>query len=65
MKRRTFLLSAAATAALPLSASAFVGQDYSVGLVKKHLAEGKTVFIDFLPTGVQPVRRRGAQSRRF
>lgn len=48
MKRRDFLLSAAS---LPLLAAiptaAFAAQDYTDGLVKQLLAEGKTVFVDY------------------
>lgn len=46
MDRRTFLTSIAASGfAGPALAAA--GQDYTPGLVKKKLAEGKTVFVDF------------------
>jgi thiol-disulfide isomerase/thioredoxin len=45
MHRRTFLASAAATLALPMAARA--ATDYTPGLVKKHLAAGDTVFLDF------------------
>ena len=47
MKRRTFI---AATAAALLAAPAFAGGatvDYTPGLIKNALAEGKTVFVDF------------------
>lgn len=47
MERRTFITAAAAAALLPATAYAFVGEDYKTGLVKKYLAEGKTVFLDF------------------
>lgn len=49
MKRRDFLLSAASfpvLAALPTAAFA-EALDYTDGLVKQLLAEGKTVFIDY------------------
>ena len=45
MKRRDFLLTAAAAAALPAAARA--ATDYTPGLVQKHLAKGDTVFLDF------------------
>ncbi len=45
MHRRTFLISATAALVTPLAARA--ATDYSPGLVKKHLAAGDTVFIDF------------------
>ena len=44
MHRRTFLASAAAALVLPMAARA---ADYTPGLVKKHLAVGDTVFLDF------------------
>ena len=47
MNRRSFFTSAAALAVVPGFAQAFVGADYKNGLVKKHLAAGDTVFIDF------------------
>lgn len=43
MKRRDFLISAAALAATP----ALAAESYTPGLVQKALAEGKTVFLDF------------------
>lgn len=45
MHRRTFLASAAAALTAPLAARA--SADYTPGLVKKHLAAGDTVFLDF------------------
>ena len=45
MHRRTFLASAPATLVLPMAARA--ATDYTPGLVKKHLAAGDTVFLDF------------------
>ncbi len=45
MHRRTFLASAAATLVLPMAARA--ATEYTPGLVKKHLAAGDTVFLDF------------------
>ena len=45
MHRRTFLASAAAALVLPMAARA--AADYTPGLVKKHLAAGDTVFLDF------------------
>ncbi len=45
MHRRTFLASAAATLVLPMAARA--ATDYTPGLVKKHLAAGDTLFLDF------------------
>jgi thioredoxin 1 len=45
MHRRTFLASAAATLVLPMAARA--ATNYTPGLVKKHLAAGDTVFLDF------------------
>ena len=45
MNRRDFLLTAAAATALPMAARA--ATDYTPGLVKKHLAKGDTVFLDF------------------
>jgi len=46
MYRRTFLISAAATAlAGPVLASP--GEAYTPGLVQKELAAGRTVFVDF------------------
>ncbi len=48
MKRRHFIASAAAAAAiLPSLANAYDGQNYTEGLVTKHLAAGDTVFVDF------------------
>lgn len=44
MKRRSFLALAAA-ASLP--SISFAATDYTPGLVKKHLAAGDTVFLDF------------------
>ncbi|MDO6727150.1 thioredoxin family protein [Cognatishimia sp. 1_MG-2023] len=44
MKRRSFLALAAA-ASLP--SISFAAADYTPGLVKKHLAAGDTVFLDF------------------
>lgn len=45
MDRRIFLASAAAFAASPALAAS--GVSYQPGLVKKELAAGKTVFVDF------------------
>lgn len=45
MNRRTFLMTTAAAALMPVLASA--AQNYTPGLVDDLLAEGKTVFIDF------------------
>ncbi|SMP04218.1 thioredoxin family protein [Shimia sagamensis] len=45
MHRRTFLASASATLVLPMAARASI--NYTPGLVKKHLAAGDTVFLDF------------------
>ena len=47
MNRRSFITASAAMALMPGLANAFVGADYKTGLVKKHLAAGDTVFIDF------------------
>ncbi|MGH1445987.1 MAG: thioredoxin family protein [Cognatishimia sp.] len=44
MKRRSFL---ALTAAASLPSISFAAADYTPGLVKKHLAAGDTVFLDF------------------
>lgn len=44
MKRRSFIALAAA-ASLP--SISFAAADYTPGLVKKHLAAGDTVFLDF------------------
>ena len=46
MKRREFLVAGAALALMPMAAKA-KPLDYSKGLVKKHLAKGETVFLDF------------------
>lgn len=46
MNRRHFLALTAASAALPLAGFA-APFDYTDGLVKKHLAAGDTVFLDF------------------
>ena len=46
MKRREFLILSAAATALPMVAHA-APLDYTPGLVKKHLAKGDTVFLDF------------------
>ena len=46
MNRRHFLITASAAAALPLAARA-APIDYTPGLVKKRLAAGETVFLDF------------------
>lgn len=51
MKRRTFITSLTALAALPASAMAaedFV--DYTPGLIQKELAAGRTVFVDYSAT---------------
>ncbi len=45
MKRRDFIISAAAALTLPAVARA--AADYTPGLVQKHLAAGDTVFLDF------------------
>ncbi|GAA6180543.1 hypothetical protein NBRC116594_19810 [Shimia sp. NS0008-38b] len=45
MHRRTFLTAAAATLIAPIAARA--ATDYTPGLVKKHLAAGDTIFLDF------------------
>lgn len=45
MKRRDFLLIAAASATLPRVALA--AMDYTPGVVRKHLDAGDTVFLDF------------------
>lgn len=45
MKRRDFLLIAAASATLPRVA--FAAMDYTPGMVQKHLDAGDTVFLDF------------------
>ena len=47
MNRRSFLVSTAAIALLPGLSHAASGVSYQTGLVKKHLAAGDTVFIDF------------------
>lgn len=51
MNRRSFLTTAAsaAFASLLLPATALAGGtlDYSPGLIQKHLADGKTVFVDY------------------
>jgi thiol:disulfide interchange protein len=48
MKRRDFILSAAAvSAASTLGGAAFAATDYTPGLVDQELAAGKTVFLDF------------------
>lgn len=48
MDRRSFLaLTAAASAATLLPGAALASVDYRKGLVKKHLAKGETVFLDF------------------
>lgn len=46
MNRRTFIALAAALAAAPALLSA-APLDYTEGLVKKHLAKGDVVFVDF------------------
>ena len=46
MKRRDFVLLSTAAALLPVAAAA-APVDYTPGLVKKHLAQGDTVFLDF------------------
>lgn len=45
MNRRTFLASTAALTLTPVFATA--AQDYTPGLIKQALADGKTVFVDF------------------
>lgn len=51
MKRRDFLaLTAAGLIAAPLAAHAAAPVEYTPGMVKKDLAEGKTVFLDFHAT---------------
>lgn len=47
MKRRDFLISAAALAAAPTLTHAASGTPYTPGLVDAQLAEGKTVLVDF------------------
>jgi thiol-disulfide isomerase/thioredoxin len=47
MKRRTFLMGAAAVATAPTLGLAASGQAYKPGLVSAELAAGKTVFLDF------------------
>lgn len=47
MKRRDFIATAAAAMTLPGIAQAFVGKQYTPGLVQKHLDAGDTVFVDF------------------
>ncbi len=51
MNRRHFLASAAgavlSTALIPATAVAGGTVDYSPGLIQKHLAAGKTVFVDY------------------
>lgn len=46
MKRRSFLMSATAATLAPICAQA-AGWPYETGLVKKALADGETVFLDF------------------
>lgn len=45
MKRRDFLIAGTAVAVLPSVASAAL--EYTPGLVKKRLAAGETIFLDF------------------
>ena len=48
MKRRDFLAASAAVALVPAFAQASTGWiEYTPGLVKKRLAQGETVFIDY------------------
>ncbi|MDU8927711.1 thioredoxin family protein [Alisedimentitalea sp. MJ-SS2] len=46
MKRRDFIAAGAALALVPMAAKA-APLEYKPGLVKKHLAKGETVFLDF------------------
>ena len=47
MNRRTFLVAAAATSLVPLSAQAEGFVTYTPGVIKDALASGQTVFVDY------------------
>lgn len=47
MKRRTFIATGLAMAAVPMGAKAAGFVDYTPGLIDEALAEGKTVFVDY------------------
>lgn len=58
MKRRTFMSMVAGLALLP--GLLFAGTDlmYTDGLIKKQLAEGKTVFVDYAATWCSTCKRQ-------
>ena len=59
MKRRTFLVTAAAAAATaPIAAQAAGFVNYKPGLINKALAGGKTVFVDYSATWCGTCKRQ-------
>lgn len=59
MDRRTFLASGAAFAALPFAARAATGfVDYVPGLVKRELAAGNTVLVDYAAVWCSTCKRQ-------
>jgi thioredoxin 1 len=58
MKRRTFLTALAATSLAPLTAMAADYVPYTPNLIKKALAEGKTVFVDYSATWCGTCKRQ-------
>jgi thioredoxin 1 len=59
MKRRIFLMTAAAMGLTPIAALASDFVDYSPGVIDAALAEGKTVFVDYSATWCGTCKRQG------
>lgn len=58
MNRRTFLTTTAAVAVSPAMAFAAGFVDYTPGVIKNALADGKTVFVDFSATWCSTCKRQ-------
>ena len=58
MKRRTFIATLGAFAALPMAASAEGFVDYEPGVIDAALADGKTVFVDYSATWCGTCKRQ-------
>ena len=58
MKRRTFLISAAAISLTPITALAAENVTYEPGVIDAALAEGKTVFVDYSATWCSTCKRQ-------